>query len=259
MAKQLLIYGEATPVSDRHKDWSVRAGKDYSFSKDINSVPLTAVEFAPAAADFPIVFAGQGDQIMPMAIMGMRAGQNMYVDDTGAFTASYVPAFLRRYPFIFSSADDGKNFTLCIDESFEGCNQENRGERLFDSDGERTQYLNTVLGFHKEYQVQFARTEGFCKKLQELELLEPMGAQVVPEGGERITLTGFQTVNRQKLKELAPDQIESLFRSDGLELIHLHLYSLSSFNRMLKRFGAGSAPAQSNGVDTHEPLTVNED
>lgn len=58
-----------------------------------------------------------------------------------------MPAFLRRYPFVFSSNDDASTFTLCIDEEFDGLNQDGRGERLFDSEGERTQYLQNVLGF----------------------------------------------------------------------------------------------------------------
>lgn len=257
MAKQLLIYDEAKPVTDRHREWSVRAGTDYLFAKEINSVPLTAVEFGPAAVDYPIVFAGNDEQIMPLAVMGMRADQNLFIADDGAVTASYVPAFLRRYPFVFSSADEGSNFTLCIDESFAGCNQENRGERLFDADGERTQYLNSVLEFLKEYQSQFTRTDAFCKTLVELGLLESMGAQMVPAGGEKITLTGFQAVNRQKLKALSGDAVDTLFKNDGLELIYLHLQSMRNFARMLEKVGAADG-VKANGEAPDDALAVDQ-
>ena len=113
MSKQLLIYGQAAAISkDKHANYSVKAGTDYSFAKNINSIPLTAVEFANAATEFSIVFAGSEGNLMPAVITGVRSEENLYVDDAGAFTAKYTPAFLRRYPFVFSSSDDGANFTL---------------------------------------------------------------------------------------------------------------------------------------------------
>lgn len=239
MSKQLLIYGQAAPVSkDKHSDYSVKAGSDYAFAKNINSIPLTAVEFAHAATDFAIVFAGEGDNLMPAVITGVREDENLYVDDAGAFTAKYIPAFLRRYPFVFSSRDDGATFTLCIDEAFDGCNNEGRGERLFDADGEQTQYLNSVLEFLQQYQAQFQRTQLFCKKLQALELLEPMGAQLTLPAGDKFTLTGFQAINRDKLKALSGEQLAELAKTDELELAYIQVQSMRNFSGMLEKIGA---------------------
>lgn len=242
MSKQLLIYSRAQAVSSqRHREWSVKAGETFEFAREVNSVPLTAVEFVAAAADYPIVFAGTEGQLMPLVVMGVRDKENLYIDDEGKLGAQYVPAFLRRYPFVFSSQDDGKNFTLCIDETFSGCNQENIGERMFDAEGEQTQYLKNVLEFLKEYQIHFARTQAFCKKLEELELLEPMGAQFTPPQGEKITLTGFFAINRQKLKALPTEELEQLVKNDGMELAYLHLHSLRNFNQMLGKIGVEGA------------------
>lgn len=238
MSKQLLIYSRAQAVnSQRHREWSVKAGDNFEFARDVNSVPLTAVEFVTASSEYPIVFAGSEDQLMPLVVMGVRDKENLFITEDGKIDAQYVPAFLRRYPFVFSSQDEGQNFTLCIDETFDGCNQDNLGERLFDAEGEQTQYLKNVLEFLKEYQLHFARTQAFCKKLQELELLEPMGAQFTPPQGEKVTLTGFYAVNRKKLKALSAEQMEQLVKNDGMELIFLHLYSLRNFNGMLNKIG----------------------
>ena len=148
MTTQLLFYNEARPVSaERHKDLSVKAGATYRFAKNVNSVPLTAIEFGQAAAEYPIVFAGTGDAVMPAVILGAQQTENLYIDEAGAWQGRYVPAFVRRYPFVFSTDKAGKNFILHIDESFEGCNREGRGERLFDNDGNQTQYLRSTLSF----------------------------------------------------------------------------------------------------------------
>ncbi len=245
MAKQLLIYGEAQAVNKhKHRDWSVKAGEDFGFARELNSVPLTAVEFIPASADFAIVFAGEGENIVPVAVLGVREQQNLFVDGEGKFDARYVPAFLRRYPFVFSSSDDGQNFTLCIDEAFAGCNQDNRGERLFDSDGEQTQYLSNVLTFLKEYQVHFNRTRAFCQKLKELDLLEPMGAEFsAPGSTDKQTLTGFMVINRTKLKALDGEQLSLLAKTDALELAYVHLQSLRNLSALLGRIDAAPAKA----------------
>ena len=133
MSKQLLIYEQAIPVSKtNHNDLYVKTGDDYGFAKNVNSIPITAVEFAHAALDYPIVFAGKDDEFASVAIMGVRENENLFISKEGKVIGRYIPAFLRRYPFVFSSNDKGANFTLCIDESFGGCNREGKGERLFD-------------------------------------------------------------------------------------------------------------------------------
>lgn len=242
MSKQLLIYNRAKPLnSNTHRDWSIKSGASYDFAKEVNSVPLTAVEFTAAAQEFPIVFAGNDDQVMPLVVMGAKDNQNVFVDEQGQFSANYVPAFLRRYPFVFSSQDEGKNFTVCIDEAFEGFNQDNLGERLFDGEGEQTQFLKNVTAFLQEYQVSYSRTQVFCNKLKELDLLEPVGAKFTPEGGEQVTLTGFSAINRQKLKELPEQELLALVKNDGMELIYLHLYSLRNFTAMVEKYSVAEA------------------
>lgn len=242
MSTQLLIYGDVQPVNkQRHAGWSVKAGNQFGFAQGVNSVPLMAVEFPNAAEEYSIVFAGEGDNLLPVVLMGVREDENLYVDSDGGWSAKYIPAFVRRYPFVFSSADDGATLTLCIDEGFEGCNEEGRGERLFDAEGEQTQYLNSVLDFLKEYQAHYQRTKSFAKKLVELDLLEPMGAQFTTPAGEKRTVTGFQAINRDKLKALSPDKFSDLAKTDELELIYLHLQSMRNFSKMLDKVSTTTA------------------
>jgi len=234
MATQLLIYETAVPVSAaRHRDASVEVGADYAFARNVNSVPLMAVEFPHAAPEYAIVFAGVNDEVMPAVILGMRGNENLYLAH-GKWSAKYIPAFVRRYPFVFSTADDGKTFMLCVDEAFPGFNREGRGQRLFDG-GKPTPYVNNVLKFLQEYQAQFMRTRAFCKKVRELELLEPMQAQISMGSGERLSLGGFWAVNRAKVKALPGDKLAELAKTDELELLYLHLQSMRNFDALKDR------------------------
>jgi hypothetical protein len=242
MATQLLIYETAVPVTQaRHGHWSVEVGGDYAFCRNVNSVPLMAVEFARAASEYPIVFAGAEDTVMPAVILGMRGNENLYLTEQGGWTAKYIPAFVRRYPFVFSSSNDGKTFSLCIDEAYAGCNPQGRGQRLFDESGKPTGYVQDVLRFLQGYQTEFQRTQAFCNKLKALKLLEPMQAQVTLDSGQIVSLTGFMGVNKNKLKELSGDALADLAKSDELEWLFLHLHSLQHFEGMKQRLGAPSA------------------
>ena len=235
MTKQLLIYDKAVPVTRRdHGDVSIKSGSNYGFAKAVNSVPLMATEFDLASVEYAIVFSGEGTEIMPAALLGIRDSENLYIDEQEAWSAKYIPAFVRRYPFVFSSQDK-TTFTLCIDEDYPGVNRRGVGERLFDADGERTQYLQGVLGFLQAYQAQFEATRAFCQRLTELNLLESMQAQFALKSGQRITLAGFKSVNRERLKALSGDQLARLAARGDLDLIYAHLHSQRNFTPTAER------------------------
>lgn len=250
MATQLLIYETAVPVThSRHGEWSVEVGTDYNFSAKLNSAPLMAVEFPSAAAEYAIVFAGTGDVVMPAAILGVRGDENLYLTRGGGWQAKYIPAFLRRYPFIFSSRDEGKTFMLCIDEGFPGFNREGRGEKLFGEEKKPTPYVDNVLKFLQQYQVEFRRTEAFCKRLKDLNLLEPMQAQISLDSGERMSLTGFSAVSRARLKTLSATVLAELAKSDELELVYTHLASMRNFSGMRERLAGAAAAIQAPAAE----------
>ncbi len=239
MASQLLIYESAVPVSSaRHGGWSVEVGADYTFSRNVNSVPLMAVEIPNAATEYAVVFSGTGEAMIPAVILGMRGNENLYLTLQGGWQAKYLPAFVRRYPFVFSRSADSGTFTLCIDESFPGFNQQGRGERLFDDQNKPTPYVENVLKFLEQYQIEFRRTQAFCAKLHALDLLEPMSAQGNLVTGERVALTGFMAVNRDRLKALPAEALADLAKTDALELLYLQLQSMRNFSGMMERLGA---------------------
>ena len=251
MSTQLLIYKSAVPVSRaRHGDWSVEMAGNYAFSGEVNSVPLMAVEFPQAASEYAIVFAGPEGELTPAVILGVRGNENLYLAKDAHWTAKYIPAFVRRYPFVFTRSGD--RFLLCVDEEFPGFNQEGRGQRLFGEDGNPSPYVDNVLKFLQEYQAQFLRTQQFCAKLKELDLLEPMLAQVTVDSGERLSLGGFMAVNREKLKALPGDKLADLAKTDELELLYLHLQSMRNFEGLRDRLEVTlhvqSAPAPGEPV-----------
>jgi hypothetical protein len=252
MSTQLLIYESVVPLMfATHRHSSVEIGRNFAFSGKVNSVPLTAIEFREAASEYPIVFAGNKESVLPAVILGLRDGENLYLSNEGRWDARYIPAFVRRYPFVFAKSEDGQRFNLCIDEQFSGFNGDGRGERLFTEEGKPSPYVENILKFLQEYQVQFLRTERFCKKLLELDLLEPMQAEVKLNSGERYSLRGFTAVSREKLRELPGDKLAELAKTDELELIYLHLHSVRNFAALKDRLGLAGAEKTASIADSN--------
>jgi len=239
MTTQLLFYERAVPLSkERHADWSVETGGDYSFARNVNAVPLLATEIPAAASEYAVVFTGTSEAVMPAALLGIRTDENIYLADDGGWNAKYIPAFVRRYPFVFSSSGNGATFTLCLDEEFSGCNQEGRGQKLFNEESEATPYLERMLAFTKNFQAQYGPTASFCKKLMDLNLLDPMKAQIKSKDGAEMSLGGFMAVSRDRLKELPGDTLSELAKTNELELIYMQLASMKNVSTLAERLMA---------------------
>lgn len=231
MEKQLIIYERAVPVSkDRHINLSVRSGHDYEFASDMNAVPLLAAEFESASRYYPIIFTKTNDGCTPSAMVGLRDGENLFVTADHGWNAKYIPAFIRRYPFVFSQSPDGNTFTLCIDEGFSGCNQDGEGDALFDEAGETSDYLRRMLGFTKTFQREFQLTQAFCDMLSALDILTLGEVNFQLADGKKAVTKGLLTVDRERLNALPADELSELAQSGDLEKIYAHLLSLGNLD-----------------------------
>ena len=232
--KMPIFYRQIVPVDkNRHRDVSIAPTSDLSFAACTNSVILLTAEFSKACREFPIVFVEDQGNYFPAAILGLREGQNLFLSEGGGWRASYVPAYVRRYPFIPATKEGGKDYTVCIDELYAGFNREGRGERLFLDDGGMTKTLERSVSFLQEFQIQHQRTVDFCSVMFELDVMEPMQANVVMASGEKLNLDGFYVLSRKKLAELKDEVIVTLYRQGNLELAHAHLISLENFERLV--------------------------
>jgi hypothetical protein len=239
VAKQFLIYDNIQPLSsDAHRTWAV-AVENYLFASKLVSVPLVSSEILIATHEFPVVFSALSEGVyVPIAIMGLREGENLLMDEQGRMTTRYVPGFIRRYPFIIGT-ESGDNMLMGIDIESSTISQDgSKGNRLFTDNGEQTDYLKKVIEFVSDYQHRSDVVKVFCQRLHELNLLEPMQANVTVGSGESaptLNLRGFYVVSREKLKALSDEQLLDLFKKEGLELIFAHLFSLANINTLTQK------------------------
>jgi hypothetical protein len=228
---------------DKHRNRRVLPSKSFAFARKANSLYLAGAEFAEASKEYAIVFTrGSRKEIVPVAVLGLRARENLFVDAKEQWSGQYIPAFVRRYPFVLSELS-GQAMGVCIDEAFEGLNDE-EGEPLFDAQGGNTPFLQNALDFLTRYQQEHLRTESFCKRLEQAGLLSEMNAKADLTDGRSFTISGLMVVDEKKLLAL-PDAVAlSLFRSGELHLISLHLASLSNMKKLAERMAQRKTPLQ---------------
>jgi hypothetical protein len=222
---------------ERHKDWYIDPEQGYAFAAGSNSVYVAASEFAVAAREYAIVFARDGEQKpIPVILLGLQQDQNLLVDGAGRWGGDYVPAYLRRYPFILAVSDGTtEQFTVCIDEAYSGFNTAREGERLVREDGEQGELLSRSVKFLQDFHRHTVLTVNFCQALDAHGLLDSMQAEIALDSGAKFALTGFQCVTRNRLRGLGADPLKSLFDQGYLELIYLHMHSLANLDRLMRR------------------------
>ncbi|MBT5229848.1 MAG: SapC family protein [Methylococcales bacterium] len=220
---------------DTHHAWRVPEPLNFSFASQTNLVYLTQLEFSLAARHYPIVFSESADTLVSVALVGLEKDRNLFVSGEGEWLAeTYIPAYVRRYPFILATADDGKTFTVCLDEDYRSLEKDKTvGKLMFTKQGEQSASLKQHINFLKEYEAQVEATKQFCYALKGLDLFEPVQAQISPKGMQEFSLSGFMVVNRKKLNQLNGDQLAALAKKGYLEVIYQHLWSLDTFQHLL--------------------------
>lgn len=209
-----LFYNGLEPLSsETHATWRVRQLDAAPFLVGQHAIPITTDEFPLVQRFMPIVFS-IGDDAIPLALMGLNEGVNVFVGDDGKLTENnlYVPAYVRRYPYMLARLrPDSEELSLCFDPTSEAIGAFDEGDALFEN-GQPSQVTKSILDFSEQFEQAGARTQAFMNELRELDLLMEGEVTIQPEQEQPpFVYRGFQMVNEEKLAALRGD----------LSLIHI--------------------------------------
>lgn len=232
-----LFYNQLEPLSSSaHGAWKARRMESAPFLAQTHAVPLTVEEFALAQRHFPIVFS-VGDNPVPLALMGLNEGVNVFVDDEGKLTSEvYVPAYVRRYPFMLARLrPEVDELSLCFDPSADAIGAFEEGEALFE-DNQPSETTKQILGFCENFEQAGMQTGAFMKELADNKLLIDGEVSIQPEGSAQpFVYRGFQMISEDALKNLRGDVARKMIQSGLLPLVYAHLFSLSLIRDVFAR------------------------
>lgn len=242
-----LFFKDLVPLSTSlHKDWKLQTQDKAPFLIGQHAIPVTIDEFILAGRFFPIVFSS-GAAPVPLALMGLNEGVNVFVDADGKLSKPvYVPAYIRRYPFLLARLREGtEEMSLCFDPSAPGVGQDVDGTPLFDGD-EPSQTTKEILNFCEQFETAGQRTQAFVEEVLKLDILMDGEVAIQPDGAEQpFIYRGFKMVDEEKLKELRGDTLRKISQNGILPLLYAHLFSLQLMREIFaEQMAAGQVAVQ---------------
>ena len=225
------MYKNIELVSKENKDLKVESIKGFKYAKELTQCIITVDEFFKASRSQPIVFAkNEAGEYFASTLLGLEKDKNNFVSSKGDWAkAEYIPAYVRRYPFIF--VQNKGTFALAYDADCKEVNTK-KGQELFDKDGNETEYVKNIMKFMENFQKSASITSAFIKELDSLGLLEDANASMNVDG-KKYAFTGFKRVNEEKLNALDEEQTMKLIKNGSYKLIIAHLISMSNFDKLV--------------------------
>ena len=245
---QVLFYKQPQPLSpEEHAGLGVKQiDQPFNFMREAHAMPVTVTEFGMCASSYPVIFVG--DERTPVAVMGIRQGQNLYVNEDGRVADDYyVPAFARRYPFVFASDDNSDRLVLCVDR--EAPMVTNQPEVPFFENGQPSKFTNDAIEFCKEFERQRRATTDFVKLLRDFDLFEQKTVNFQPrnpdgtEAGPQQKIADYWAVSEERLNQLPDEKYLELRASGALGAIYAQMVSLLNWQRVIQRAMRMPGPA----------------
>ena len=233
-----LFYSALEPLNvTQHGKMKIRAIEKSPIIAATHAIPATVDEFALLQRHYPIVFS-VGETPVPLVLMGLSEGVNVYLNADGKLHDSmmYVPAYMRRYPFLLARLrPESDELSLCFDPNSGAIGEFDEGEKLFDGD-QPSEATKAILQFCEQFETAGQRTAVFIEELKKSGLLMDGEVAIQPEGADQpFVYRGFQMVDEDKLRELRGDELRKMNQNGMLALIYAHLFSLSQIREVFSR------------------------
>ena len=238
-----LFYQNLIPLSSEvHADWGLNERTELNFAKATHAIPITVDEFVMAQRHYPIVFT-EGAEGVPLALVGLKEGENLFIDDRGFWAENtYVPAYVRRHPFMLARLTADSDVLSLVFDDQAGIVAADAANKLFDADKQTTETTKSIMSFCEQFEQAIARTKSFMEELNKLDLLMEGQAQIQNPGMDQpATFAGFRMIDEKKLQNIRGDQARKMVQNGMLGLVYAHLFSLSNM-RVL--FGMMNPQAQ---------------
>ena len=232
MADNPLFYQSVVPLNrEAHRLLKLdQSAQSYAFASKSHVSPAVADEFALACRSLTILFVPGVLAPAPVFLVGLKPGQNVLVDEQGGWRAGYVPAFLRRYPFMLGETPEGGSLA-CIDEKCDFLSRSS-GEPLFGDKGLDSALLQQKIHLINDYYAAAKRTELFAGELQRLNLLQPVTIEAKVPQGASTAMHGLLVVSEGRLNDLPAAELVKLRDQGSLAAIYAHLISLKSVDAL---------------------------
>lgn len=233
------VYKRPEPVmAERHGALGIDLAKrGFEHAREAHMAPITLREFPLVAQHYPIVFAGANKN--PYAVMGLRSGVNLFVEENGAASAgAYMPAYFQQYPFLLARSKEANRSILFVDGASPALVQ-NGGEMLFEN-GEPSAFTKRAMAFLTGLQSHWMDTEKFIAKLTQHDLFETKELKLAQraasgEVSDTRPVVKYLAINFEKIRALPGAVLQEMAQENHLLAVHAHQISLFNWGKIVGR------------------------
>jgi hypothetical protein len=223
----------------------------YAFAAGDALAPLVLKELVRAVMVMPVGFAKVQDGFVPVAVIGLGNGKNLFVAPDGRWVGRYVPAAYRGYPFVLANGPEEKQI-LCFDDA-SGLLSQSEGESFFEEDGKPTKAINDILSFLTQLAANRLATQRVCTLLQEHDLIEPWPIKLKGKEDEpERALEGLFRVNEVAFNQLDDKQLYALHQGGALPVVYCQLLSMQHLPVLGELLKAREAAEQQSALPKNE-------
>lgn len=227
MYKNLVILDK-----EKHKELKISPLEDLNFAKSAAYIPILANEVAQVGAAFPVVFtAGETPEIMAIVSLG---AESLAIREDGKWITSYVPSYLRKYPFSLASTKENPNQKVILIDEDSSLFSKSKGRQLFKKDGEKSETLEHAINFLTSHDKQMSVTLNVAKLIAQSGILEEREISVGEGEEKKVLVNGFKVVNKEKLNALSDDILADWVRKGIMTMIDAHLKSLENIQTLFE-------------------------
>ena len=226
MYKKLVVLDKS-----KHLDLKLNKMKNLDFAKELNFCPIVAKELEQMAQLFPVVFSGDNENPVLVSLLSLGT-QNLAINSEGKWIGSYVPLFIRRYPFSLASSGENSEQKIVLIDEDSSLFSTSTGENLFTKDGEQTEQLKNAINFLTVYDNDVTITNSVVKTISQSGILETREITVGEGDEKKVLVEGFKVVDREKLNQLSDEILANWTRKGIINFIEVHLKSLNNIERL---------------------------
>jgi len=219
--------------ANSHRQHGRKQSSGYAFAQGDAFAPLLMAELSHAIVHYPLVFRPiESGRFQLVALLGLHAGENLFVDAKGQWRSAYIPSHFRAYPFrlLQVQADDKQLIMLGFDHN-SGLYRESpdllqQEERFFDDQGQPQPWMQQVSNFLVESAKNQRITQIAVEALAAAKVLVPweLPKADAKDGGP--LQDGLYCVSNAAMKTLPGSVLEILRDTQALDLAYAQLFSM---------------------------------
>lgn len=218
-----------------HAALRIHTGHGPEFGDAVNQVAVFATEFESVQRHYPILFLrDEQGRLQPLAILGLDRDENLFLTGQG-WDAAYVPALLRRGPFLIGRAADGEpliHIDLANPRVIESGAE---GQPLFLPQGGHAPALEAGLDALRTIHIGSEAGPALDQLFSELGLVEEVRLEVGITDTDTVNFDGYLAVTPDRIAALDGAALEKLNRAGLLEAAIYAAGSLANMRQLAAR------------------------